>query len=119
MGNPVMHWQILSKDPERAESFYTELFGWTVAAKNSLGYRTVSTGSKEGIGGGIWPIAPNEGFSMVQLFIRVDDVKAFAAKAQELGGKVIIPPQKLPDGDEMAVLTDADGIPFGLMKGKS
>jgi predicted enzyme related to lactoylglutathione lyase len=55
---------------------------------------------------------------MVQLFIRVDDVKAYAAKAQELGGRVIIPPQKLPDGDELAVITDADGIPFGLVKGK-
>jgi hypothetical protein len=34
----------------------------------------------------------------------------------ELGGKVIIPPQMLPDGDELAVILDVEGIPVGLFK---
>jgi transcriptional regulator with XRE-family HTH domain len=38
------------------------------------------------------------------------------AQAQELGGQVIVPPQVLPDGDEMAILVDPDGVPFGVMK---
>ena len=118
MGNPVMHWQILSRNPEAAEKFYSQLFGWGCSAANALGYRAVDTKSGKGINGGIWPIAANEGHPMVQLFVAVEDVVVFAEKAQKLGARVIIPPQKLPDGDEMAILLDMDGIPFALMKAK-
>lgn len=37
-------------------------------------------------------------------------------KATKLGGKVVIPKQKLPDGDEMAIILDVEGIPVGLFK---
>jgi predicted enzyme related to lactoylglutathione lyase len=116
VNNPVMHWQILSKQPDALEKFYSSLFGWQVNSDNPLGYKTVKTGSKSGIDGGIWPIAPNEGHSMVQLFIQVEDVKAYLDKAKNLGGTVVIPPQVLPGGDEMAVLVDPDGIPFAIFK---
>ena len=33
-----------------------------------------------------------------------------------LGAKVVMPHQALPGGDEMAVVVDPDGIPFGLFK---
>lgn len=116
MGNPVMHWQILTKQPQKLEEFYTALFGWKVSGNNALGYRQVDTNAKEGIHGGLWPISPKEGHSMVQLFIRVADVKAHAQEAEQLGGKVVIPPQMLPEGDEMAVVVDPDGIPFAIFK---
>lgn len=53
---------------------------------------------------------------MVSLYVEVDDVALYVSKANELGGTVIIPPQKLPDGDEMAVILDVAGIPVGLFK---
>lgn len=116
MPNPVTHWQILTKQPEQLESFYSGVFGWKFSEDNPLGYRIVDTGSGEGINGGLWPIAPNEGHSMVQLFIRVEDVGGYLKKVESLGGKVVIPPQILPGGDEMAVAVDPDGIPFGLFR---
>ncbi len=85
MPNPVMHWQILTKQPKKL--------------------------------GGLWPIADQEGHSMVQLFIRVDDVKAHVKKAESLGARVVIPPQTLPAGDQMAVAVDPDGIPFAIFSG--
>jgi predicted enzyme related to lactoylglutathione lyase len=116
MANPVMRCQILTKSPEKLEKFYTELFGWSVSADNPLGYREVNTASPEGIQGGFWPISPNEGQSMVQLFIRVDDVKSHVRRAQELGAQIVMPPQTLPGGDEMAIAVDPDGIPFGIFR---
>ena len=68
-----------------------------------------------GVPGGIWPLPPDAP-AMVQLFVGVPDVAAAVAQAQELGGQVIVPPQVLPDGDEMAILVDPDGVPFGVMK---
>jgi predicted enzyme related to lactoylglutathione lyase len=117
MPNPIMHWQILTKQPEKLEAFYSALFGWKIIEDNPLGYRQVKTMSAEGIDGGFWPISPNEGHSMVQLFIRVEDVRSHVKKAQELGARVVVPPQTLPGGDEMAVAVDPDGIPFAMFRG--
>jgi predicted enzyme related to lactoylglutathione lyase len=116
MGNPVMQWQILTKQPKKLEEFYSKLFGWEVSNDNPLGYMRVDTGSEEGIQGGFWPIGEKEGHSMVQLFIRVPDVKAHVKKAEQLGARIVIPPQMLPDGDEMAVVVDPDGIPFAMFR---
>ena len=116
MANPVTHWQILTKQPKKLEEFYSALFDWKVSGDNALGYRQVDTTCREGIHGGFWPISGKEGHSMVQLFIRVDDVKAHAKKAEQLGAQIVIPPQILPEGDEMAVAVDPDGIPFAIFR---
>ena len=115
MSHPVIKWQILSKDPEKSEAFYTGLFDWKVSTDNPLGYRTIDTGSDRGINGGIWP-TPEAPQTCVQLFISVDDVDKYLAKAEELGGTVIIPKQVLPEGDEMAVLLDPEGMCVALAK---
>jgi hypothetical protein len=118
MGNPVTQFQILSKNPDETARFYAEVFGWTVDANNPLGYRQIDTGSKDGIQGGIWP-APSQASNFVQLFITVDDVSDAAKKAEALGAKLLIPPTVLPEGDEMAVLHDPQGMSFGVWrKGK-
>lgn len=118
MGNPVTHWQILTTQPQRLQQFYTKLFDWRSGDDNELGYQAIDTGHADGIDGGLWPIAPNEGRPMVQLFVRVDDVAAHVAKAVALGATVVIPPQVLPGGDEMAVVVDPDGLPFAMFRGR-
>jgi predicted enzyme related to lactoylglutathione lyase len=115
MGRPVTQWQILSKDPEACARFYSALFGWSVNADNPLGYRRVDTGSERGISGGIWP-APPQAQSFVQLFVEVDDIAAGVERAKGLGATVLIPPQRLPEGDQLAILRDVEGMSFGLMQ---
>jgi uncharacterized protein len=117
MGNPVVQFQILSTAPDETAQFYSTLFGWTVNADNPLGYREISTGVREGIQGGIWP-APSQSPNFVQLFIAVDDVRVFSEAAQNAGAKVIIPPTGLPDGGEVAVFHDPQGMSFGIVKRK-
>ncbi len=46
MGDPVTHWQIVSKDPDGAAGFYKELFGWNINTANGLNYRMVDTQSE-------------------------------------------------------------------------
>ena len=115
MANPVVQFQILSKAPEETARFYSNLFGWTVNDNNPLGYREISTGAQSGIQGGIWP-APPQAHTFVQLFIAVDNVRMLAETAERAGAKVIIPPTSLPDGAEMAVLHDPQGMSFGIVK---
>jgi predicted enzyme related to lactoylglutathione lyase len=84
VGNPVVQWQIVAKDPEQESKFYTSLFGWKIRTNNALGYRMVDTQSDRGISGGVWP-SPPEGHNLVQLFVEVDDIDASLVSAA-LGG---------------------------------
>jgi uncharacterized protein len=113
VGNPVVQWQIVAKDPDAVTKFYAGLFGWKIQTNNALGYRMVDTRSDRGINGGVWP-SPPEGHNLVQLFVEVDDLAASLAKAVSLGAKVIVPPSQLPDGDALAIVLDPAGLSFGI-----
>lgn len=114
MSAPVLQWQLVTTDPDRHATFYTDLFGWRTTTKNALGYRQIIAGER-GIHGGVWP-APPDAHSFVQLFIGVPDVEQSVARAVELGARVVVPVTALPDGEVMAVLADPCGVTFGLMR---
>jgi predicted enzyme related to lactoylglutathione lyase len=114
MGDPVTQWQVITKEPAKHSAFYAAVFDWKIAADNPLGYRMADTGSTRGIAGGFWP-APPEASAFVQLFVEVSDITDTIKKATHNGGSVLIPPQTLPGGDQMAVLRDPMGITFGVM----
>jgi predicted enzyme related to lactoylglutathione lyase len=115
MAHPVTHFQMISKEPEQTAAFYGELFGWKIDANNPMGYRRIDTQSAAGIQGGIWP-APPQASAFVQLFVEVDDVRASVAFAEKLGARVVIPPTVLPEGDEMAVMIDPQGMSFAVRR---
>ena len=115
MAHPVMQFQMITKEPEQTASFYGSLFGWKIDANNPMGYRRIETGSPEGIQGGIWP-APPQASAFVQLFVGVDDVRGSVESAEKLGARVIIPPTTLPEGDQMAVLLDPQGMSFAVWR---
>jgi uncharacterized protein len=115
MSNPVLEFQIISKDPDSTGRFYRELFGWSVTSDSAIGHRRIDTGSREGIQGGIWP-APPQAPNFVQLFVAVDNVTAAVSKAETIGAWVLIAPTTLPEGGEMAVLHDPQGMPFAVCR---
>ncbi len=49
-------------------------------------------------------------------FVRVDDVAAAAAKATQLGGRVVVEPRVDRQGGKLAVVADPQGAHFGLME---
>ena len=51
----------------------------------------------------------------MQLFVEVGDIAATIKKVTEQGGMVLIPPQTLPQGEQMAILRDPMGVTFGVM----
>jgi predicted enzyme related to lactoylglutathione lyase len=114
MSAPVVQWQLVAKNPDELAKFYRDLFGWTITAKNAMGYRQVTTGDG-GINGGVWP-SPPDGHSFVQLFVGVPDVERSVSRATALGATIVVPPTTLPDGDAMAVLADPCGVTFGVMR---
>ena len=118
MTNPVMHWQMLTADPEKAAAFYGTLFGWEVSDANGMGYRSVASACGRGIDGGIWPAPPGAPES-VQIYVEVPDIEAALGRIEALGGAILMPKQILPDGDSMALAIDPMGRSFGLMTARS
>ena len=114
MGSPVTQWQVITSDPGKHSEFYATVFGWKVNADNPLGYRMVDPGPAKGMPGGFWP-APAETPSFVQLFIEVADIQETIRRVTEHSGTVLIPPQTLPQGEQMAILRDPMGVSFGLV----
>jgi predicted enzyme related to lactoylglutathione lyase len=48
----------------------------------------------------------------------VEDVGAAVKRAESLGARTIIPPTTLPEGDEMSVMLDPQGISFAVWRRK-
>ena len=116
MSNPFVHVELHTKDLGKAKKFYSELFGWQVAADPAMGgYGLVDTGAGDGaISGGIGP-SSEAGEKGVKIYMRVDDLDAYLDRAEQLGGKRLVPPTDLPgDYGRFAIFTDPDGNPVGL-----
>lgn len=118
MPNPVIRWQMVSPEPDKATTFYKKLFDWKLSQANAMGYRELSSGEKSGVDGGVWPSPPGQK-GLIQLFIEVEDVDDCIAKATKLGATIIVPKSVLPDGDTMAVLLDPTGLSFGVCRLKN
>jgi predicted enzyme related to lactoylglutathione lyase len=114
----VAFFEIVSPDHERAQKFYAELFGWEVAADPAMGgYGLVDTGAGDGaIGGGIGPAQEQQpAEKSVKIYMRVDDLDSYLDRAEQLGGKRLVPPMDLPgDMGRIAIFTDPDGNQVGL-----
>jgi predicted enzyme related to lactoylglutathione lyase len=53
MGKPVVHWELMSKDPAKVSEFYEKVFDWKIQHVPEMNYRIVDTGGQGGINGAI------------------------------------------------------------------
>jgi uncharacterized protein len=118
MGQPVVHFEVIAKDAERAQAYYSELFGWQIDANNPMGYGLVPREGNTnpegiGIGGGIG--AGPEGYAgHVTFYVEVPDVEEALAKAESLGGTRMMGPDKPMEGLEIGLFKDPEGNIIGL-----
>ncbi|MGH2975289.1 MAG: VOC family protein [Solirubrobacterales bacterium] len=112
MGNPTMWFEVAGKDHQALKDFYSQLFEWQLTDMDGMPYATIDTGG-EGIPGGIGAAPPgNSGH--VTFYVRVDDLEAALARAEELGGKRTMGPMDIPSG-QIALFADPEGHQIGLM----
>jgi predicted enzyme related to lactoylglutathione lyase len=116
MGNPVVHWEINAKDGSKLRSFYASLFDWKIDADNPMNYGMVDTGGTGGIAGGIGQ-TEGGGPTYVTFYVQVSDLQAYLDKAENLGGKTILPPTEIPGVVTIAMFEDIEGNKIGLLKG--
>jgi predicted enzyme related to lactoylglutathione lyase len=114
-------WSELStRDTKAAESFYTALFGWTAkhsAPGSPMAYTEFSVQGQPGIGMMAMPAQmPASVPSYWMPYFQVADCDATAARAGELGAKVIVGPQDIPNTGRFAVVEDPQSAVFAVFK---
>jgi uncharacterized protein len=92
LGQPVIHFEIIGRDPARLRSYYGELFGWefttadavTEAVSEPGNYGFVEGNAGTAINGGV---GGGQGYDCrVPFYVRVPDVEAALQQAERLGG---------------------------------
>lgn len=120
MANPVVHWEMMSREPAKIAGFYEKAFGWKIEHMKALDYRMVASGGEGGIGGGIlkpqregpWP-------GNMVLYVAVDDLDAYRKKVVAAGGRIHVQEQKVPGMGKFSLFTDPEGRMMGLWKAKA
>ena len=111
--------ELTTRDPRRSIEFYGAVFGWTASILADAGpanYTEFHLGSR-----GIAGMMPMEGDSWPadmpnhwMVYFAVDDCEAAAARVEELGGSVLMPPTDVPPG-KFAAVKDPQGAVFSII----
>ena len=109
--HPVVHFEIGCRDRAKTDKFFSDLFGWKI---DSGPAGLIETAGEGGIPGHISSLG-HEPHHYTIFYVRVEDVQAYLDKAVALGGKVLVPPIKIPTGT-FAWLADIEGNMVGLLK---
>ena len=111
MGDPVVHFEVISRNGDQAMKFYSDLFDWKINADNPMNYGVVDNGGR-GINGGVGGGEHNS----VTFYVAVKDIDASLKKAEELGAKVVMPKTEIPNMVTMAQIADPDGNVVGIIQ---
>jgi predicted enzyme related to lactoylglutathione lyase len=124
MGQPVVHFEVIGKDPEKLRSYYGNLFGWefdtsapvsnAVSQPGNYGFvnrNTTSDGT--GIPGGVGGGADYDGYAI--FYVGVSNVEAALQTAERLGGIRRMGPEKNPEANlVVGHFTDPEGHLIGV-----
>jgi predicted enzyme related to lactoylglutathione lyase len=123
--HPVIHFEIVGKDPEALGKFFEDAFGWTLNAHaypEGAGIEkyiiAMPTGEEMpegyGINGG-FGLVPEGYDGHVTFYVRVDHVEEALKKVESLGGTRMMGPQRVPNGPTIGLFKDPQGHVVGVV----
>jgi predicted enzyme related to lactoylglutathione lyase len=120
VGQPVVHFEVIAKDADKLQSYYSELFGWDIDADNPAKYGIVARDANVnadgvGIGGGVGK-GPDGYDGHATFYVEVPDVEEALAKAESLGGSRMMGPEKPMEGVVIGLFTDPEGHVVGVVE---
>jgi predicted enzyme related to lactoylglutathione lyase len=112
MATKVIHVEVTGKDGEAIKRFYSQLFGWTLDSNNPGGYGMQR--EESGLTAGFGP-APEGQPGGVTFYVHTDDPEGTLKRAEELGGRVLMPLTEVAPETNVALFADPEGHVVGIM----
>jgi len=110
----IVHFEINTRDPERAKKFYSKAFGWKYkdSAMPGIEYYLI-----DGVtpGGAINPLAQDSKVKAPTVYFGTDDIDATLKKVRD-GGGTADAKQPIPGQGWFAGCADPDGNSFSLFQ---
>lgn len=126
MMNPVVHFEMPYRDPERAARFYSQAFGWqTQMLGEEMGhYLLVTTATTDSrpdaprgaINGGFFPFKPDWPAQFPSVVLGVEDIQAAMARVVRAGGTVLGEPMMIPGVGHYVSFMDTEGNRNSMMQ---
>ncbi len=113
----ITHFDIPSDNPDRAQKFYQNTFGWKFDKWDGpMEYWMIRTGddNQPGINGGMARRMPGQ-IGMTNT-IEVPSLDEYTNKIQSNGGQVLIPKMPIPGVGYYATCMDTEGNIFGMIQ---
>jgi predicted enzyme related to lactoylglutathione lyase len=109
--------QLNTGDPERAERFYADVFGWRFESVEGgdLPYWGIYNGDR--LNGGMMPLPDGDTPPHWLVYFGSENVDDDAGRIGELGGQVMAPPMSVPGG-RILVARDPQGAVFAVLSGR-
>ena len=113
MPGKLVHFEIGAQDVDRAEGFWSSVFGWQFSRDQMPGidYRLVRTDEDQG--GGLYQ---SDDRGHLRIYFDTDDIDASVARIRELGGEAE-DKQPIPHVGWFARCEDSEGNAFSLFQG--
>jgi predicted enzyme related to lactoylglutathione lyase len=111
------HIEFPANDVERAQGFYSKVFGWEFRPMEEVPGYVLYTAGPDDLGGGIGLRGTSAGDG-VRNYLSVDSVEDTLAAVTANGGTIVVPKTDIGVGWYAAV-TDTEGNELGLYKSKS
>ena len=110
MAGKLVHVEIGATDADRAQGFWSGVFGWEVGAPMSpeMDYRMFRTGEDQG-----GAIFASDETGNLRVYFDTDDIEATRARVQELGGQAE-DKMPVPGYGWFAACHDTEGNNFSL-----
>jgi predicted enzyme related to lactoylglutathione lyase len=115
VARPV-HFEIPIDDPDRAEAFYANVFGWNINRFDGAPqyYGLADTGgSLPGINGGLYERGPGSG---ITLNMGVESVDTAVESVLAHGGKLVTQKSPIPGMGWFAMCLDSEGNTIGVFE---
>jgi len=110
---------LLTRDPDAAAAFYQDVFGYEVfdlGKEGDIDHLMLSSGNFARASVNTLPSSWSKAHAHWLSYVRVENVAAAAQRAVTLGGQVLVAPHMDRHGGMLAVVSDPQGAPFGLLE---
>lgn len=116
MAGEIVHIEFESEDADRAQRFWSGVFGWTFGDSGMPGMDYRMAQASPGMGTAIYPTDDRSGHP--KYYYGTDDIETTSARVRELGGKAA-EKMPVPGHGWFAACSDSEGNEFHLWQADS